>query len=264
MRAALLAGKSVVTANKQVMAHQGPALLTLAERQGRQLRFEAAVGGAMPIVRVLGDGLTGDRVLAIDAILNGTTNAVLSRMEAIGCAMDEAIADACAQRIRRGRSVGRSRRRRRRGQAGDPLRAGVRLRVRPDADRHAHDGAAFTPDDLRRARAARRHHPPDRARRHTTGERSALDRLGRADLRAAAVAVRADDRPAERRGHHVRLRRRHHAQRARAPAAMRTAVAIIGDLVTIARDRAAIVPAPVLVEPREIKGLSEHTFAEAV
>ena len=64
VRAALLAGKSVVTANKQVIAHHGPALLTLAERQGRQLRFEAAVGGAMPIVRALGDGLAGDRVTA--------------------------------------------------------------------------------------------------------------------------------------------------------------------------------------------------------
>ena len=49
VRGALLAGKSVVTANKQVLAHQGPALLGLAERQGRQLRYEAAVGGAMPI-----------------------------------------------------------------------------------------------------------------------------------------------------------------------------------------------------------------------
>ena len=61
VRGALLAGKSVVTANKQVIAQQGPALLALAERQGRQLRFEAAVGGAMPIVRALGDGLTGER-----------------------------------------------------------------------------------------------------------------------------------------------------------------------------------------------------------
>ena len=51
IRRALLAGKSVVTANKQVIARHGAALLTLAARQGRQLRFEAAVGGAMPIVR---------------------------------------------------------------------------------------------------------------------------------------------------------------------------------------------------------------------
>ncbi len=79
VRAALLAGKSVVTSNKQVIAHQGPALLTLAERQGRQLRFEAAVGGAMPIVRALGDGMAGDHVLRIEAILNGTSNVVLSQ-----------------------------------------------------------------------------------------------------------------------------------------------------------------------------------------
>ena len=55
IRGALMAGKSVVTANKDVIAHHGPALLLLAERQGRQLRYEAAVGGAMPIVRALGD-----------------------------------------------------------------------------------------------------------------------------------------------------------------------------------------------------------------
>jgi homoserine dehydrogenase len=97
IRAALLAGKSVVTANKQVMARHGDALLTLAARQGRQLRFEAAVGGAMPIVRAIGDGLAGDRITRLDAILNGTTNAVLSRMEATRCSMDEAVADARAR-----------------------------------------------------------------------------------------------------------------------------------------------------------------------
>ena len=85
IRAALLAGKSVVTANKQVIARHGAALLTLAARQGRQLRFEAAVGGAMPIVRAIGEGLAGDRITRMVAILNGTTNAVLSQMEATGC-----------------------------------------------------------------------------------------------------------------------------------------------------------------------------------
>ena len=94
IRAALLAGKSVVTANKQVVARHGAALLTLAARQGRQLRFEAAVGGAMPIVRAIGDGLAGDRITRIVAILNGTTNAVLSRMEASGCSLEAALADA--------------------------------------------------------------------------------------------------------------------------------------------------------------------------
>jgi len=94
IRAALLAGKSVVTANKQVIARHGADLQTLAARQGRQLRFEGAVGGAMPIVRAIGDGLAGDRITRIVAILNGTTNAVLSRIEAGGCAMDEAVREA--------------------------------------------------------------------------------------------------------------------------------------------------------------------------
>src|SRR6185295_10515501 len=73
------------------------ALLRLAARQGRQLRFEAAVGGAMPIVRAIGEGLAGDRVTRIVAILNGTTNAVLSRMETAGCSMAEALAEAQAR-----------------------------------------------------------------------------------------------------------------------------------------------------------------------
>ena len=91
IRAALLAGKSVVSANKQVIARHGPALLTLAARQGRQLRFEAAVGGAMPIVRAVGEGLAGDQIRRVVAILNGTTNAVLSEMEATGCELEAAV-----------------------------------------------------------------------------------------------------------------------------------------------------------------------------
>ena len=91
IRAALTAGKSVVTANKQVMARHAAPLLTLAAQQGRQLRFEAAVGGAMPIVRAIGDGLAGDRIVAIDAILNGTTNAVFTTIETTGCSLDAAV-----------------------------------------------------------------------------------------------------------------------------------------------------------------------------
>ena len=95
-RAALAAGKSVVTANKQVIARHGSALLSLAANQGRQLRFEAAVGGAMPIVRAVADGLAGDRLTRVVAILNGTTNAVLSQMEATGCSLEAAVAEARA------------------------------------------------------------------------------------------------------------------------------------------------------------------------
>jgi homoserine dehydrogenase len=94
IRSALLAGKSVVTANKQVVAHHGASLWRLAARQGRQFRFEAAVGGAMPIVRAIGDGLAGDRITRIDAILNGTTNTVLSLMESTGCSTEQALVEA--------------------------------------------------------------------------------------------------------------------------------------------------------------------------
>jgi homoserine dehydrogenase len=97
VREALVAGKSVVSANKQLIARHGAALGALAARQGRQLRFEGAVGGAMPIVRAVQDGLSGDRITRIVAILNGTTNAVLSRMEAERCNLPEALADARAR-----------------------------------------------------------------------------------------------------------------------------------------------------------------------
>lgn len=91
IRAALTAGKSVVTANKQVIARHAAPLLELAAQQGRQLRFEAAVGGAMPIVRAIADGLAGDRIVAIDAILNGTTNAVFTAIETTDCTLDAAV-----------------------------------------------------------------------------------------------------------------------------------------------------------------------------
>ena len=96
IRRALEAGKSVVTANKQVVAREGHALWSLAARQGRQFRFEAAVGGAVPIVRAIADGLAGDRLIRIDAVLNGTTNGILSQMDATGCALTDALAAAQA------------------------------------------------------------------------------------------------------------------------------------------------------------------------
>ena len=97
IRAALLVGKSVVTANKQLVARHGPDLQTVAARQGRQLRFEAAVGGAMPIVRAIAEGLAGDTVTRIVGILNGTTNAVLSQIESTGCTIAVALREARAR-----------------------------------------------------------------------------------------------------------------------------------------------------------------------
>ena len=96
IRRALAAGKSVVTSNKQAVAHHGPSLQALAARQGRQLRFEAAVGGAMPIVRAVGESLAGDRIQHIVGILNGTTNVVLSHVEAVGWSVARALDEARA------------------------------------------------------------------------------------------------------------------------------------------------------------------------
>ena len=91
---ALAAGKSVVTANKQVIAHAGPALLREADRRGRHLLFEAAVAGGIPILRGLREGVAGDRLRRIQGILNGTCNYVLTCMEGAGLSFADALAEA--------------------------------------------------------------------------------------------------------------------------------------------------------------------------
>src|SRR5450755_1670833 len=78
--AALAAGKPVVTANKHVIAHHGPALEALARATGTPLRFEAAVAAGIPILGLLGADLAANRVERIRGIVNGTTNYILSAM----------------------------------------------------------------------------------------------------------------------------------------------------------------------------------------
>jgi homoserine dehydrogenase len=92
--AALKAGKSVVTANKALLARHGVELAALAERRGAALNFEAAVGGAIPIVKTLRDGLAGNSVARIYGILNGTCNYILTRMEREQLSFDECLKDA--------------------------------------------------------------------------------------------------------------------------------------------------------------------------
>lgn len=77
---ALAAGKHVVTANKDLLATEGPRLAEIAARAGVTLHYEAAVGGAIPIVRALADSLAGEDVLEVGGVLNGTTNFILSEM----------------------------------------------------------------------------------------------------------------------------------------------------------------------------------------
>jgi len=253
IRAALLAGKSVVTANKQVIARDGHRLSTLAWRQGRQLRFEAAVGGAMPIVRAVSDGLAGDRITRIVGILNGTTNAVLSRMEALGCSLGEAVADARA-----------------RGYAeadpsadldGDDARAKLAilcamafgLRVDPTTIA-ARSAAGITTLDFDRARQDGRtirqlaHAAYDRATSTLTAwvapiavpRGSIFGRAAGAQNAALITGVHAGDVGVSGVG----------------AGGDATAVAILSDLAAIAKDRAAIVPPPILTSPRNIKGFT--------
>ena len=80
VRRALEQGASVVTANKVLLAAQGPELLHLAATRGTQLRFEAAVGGGVPLIHGVREGLAGDNLIRVAGILNGTSNYVLSRM----------------------------------------------------------------------------------------------------------------------------------------------------------------------------------------
>ena len=91
---ALTAGKSVVTANKQVIAHAGPHLMTRARQHGRHLLFEAAVAGGVPVLRALREGVAGDTLYRIQGILNGTCNYILTRMEREQAPFADALAEA--------------------------------------------------------------------------------------------------------------------------------------------------------------------------
>jgi homoserine dehydrogenase len=90
---AIARGKAVVTANKDLIATEGPWLAAFAARTGASLRYEAAVGGAIPIVRALAGALAGEDVLEVGGVLNGTTNFVLDAM-ADGAEYAEALAEA--------------------------------------------------------------------------------------------------------------------------------------------------------------------------
>jgi homoserine dehydrogenase len=96
MAAALGAGMPVVTANKYVVARYGAALETVARGTGAPFRFEAAVMGGTPVLRLLAEDLTGTRVLALRGIVNGTTNYILTEMATNGSSYETALAAAQA------------------------------------------------------------------------------------------------------------------------------------------------------------------------
>ena len=94
VKGALQAGKSVVTANKQLMAHHGAELLDIARSRGLEVRFEASVAGGIPVLRALQEGLAGDRLVEVRGILNGTCAYILSRMQAEPISFADALAEA--------------------------------------------------------------------------------------------------------------------------------------------------------------------------
>ena len=94
VRAALAAGKHVVTANKALLAHHGSELALLAEDNDVGLLFEASVAGGIPAIKILREGLAGNEFTRVSGILNGTCNYILTRMEKTGEAFDDVLTDA--------------------------------------------------------------------------------------------------------------------------------------------------------------------------
>ena len=93
-RATLASGKSLVTANKAMLARWGTELGALARRHGGGLAFEAAVAGGIPVIKALREGLAGNRIERISGILNGTCNYILSTMRETGRHFDDVLAEA--------------------------------------------------------------------------------------------------------------------------------------------------------------------------
>ena len=94
VKRALLAGKSVTTSNKALVAKHGAELIAIAREQNINFLFEASVGGGIPIIRPLNSSLTADEIEEITGILNGTTNYMLSKMTFEGLEFDDVLKDA--------------------------------------------------------------------------------------------------------------------------------------------------------------------------
>ncbi|SFU14334.1 homoserine dehydrogenase [Mesorhizobium sp. YR577] len=94
VKAALEAGKHVVTANKALLAKHGVSLAEIAEKKGVLLNYEAAVAGGIPIIKTMREAMAGNSVTRVFGILNGTCNYILTRMEAEGLSFEDCLKDA--------------------------------------------------------------------------------------------------------------------------------------------------------------------------
>ena len=95
--AALTAGKSVVTANKALLAERAMHLAVVSEASGALLAYEAAVAGGIPVIKTLREALAGNKISRVSGILNGTCNFILSQMESDGVSFEAALKDAQAR-----------------------------------------------------------------------------------------------------------------------------------------------------------------------
>lgn len=94
VKAALEAGRHVVTANKALLAKHGVQLAEIAERKGVLLNYEAAVAGGIPVIKTMREAMAGNSITRVFGILNGTCNYILTRMEAEGLSFDACLKDA--------------------------------------------------------------------------------------------------------------------------------------------------------------------------
>ena len=165
---ALANGKSIVTANKELLATDGKELFDAADAAGLDLLFEASVAGGVPLIRPLKESLAGDRIDRVIGIVNGTTNYVLTRMSEQGWSFDEALDE--AQRLGFAEADPDRRRRglRRRRQVRDPRFDRVQLPRRRGrrVSRGHHAGH----------RARHRGRPPHGLRREAARDRGARGR----------------------------------------------------------------------------------------
>ena len=171
---AMRAGKHVVTANKQLLSQHGEELWAAAREHGVQLRFEAAVAGVVPVIRVLQESLAGAHVERIHGIVNGTTNFILSEMARTGATYDEALAEAQRLGYAEADPTEDVNGKRRRREDGDPRAARVR-----------HAGRTSTRSATR---ASSRSPPTTSSTRASSG--SALKLIGTAERVDGGLSVR--------------------------------------------------------------------------
>ena len=153
VEAALAAGKPVVTANKELLAAHGAELARAAAAAGVDLLYEAAVAGAIPIIRPLRESLAGERIRRVMGIVNGTTNFILSTMSETGALLRRGPGRGPALGLRRARPDGRRGGPRRRRQGGHPGQP--RLPPRRGRRRRASRGDRLGPAGRHRLRRAR-------------------------------------------------------------------------------------------------------------